>query len=66
MKTGKLKWLYLVICLVALLACQKFEEGKWKGVIEEVDGVTVVKNPGEPMYRKEVVAFEEELRIGRA
>ncbi len=66
MKISNLKWLYLIIFLATLLACQKFEEGKWKGVIEEVDGVTVVKNPGEPMYRKEVVAFEEELSIGES
>jgi len=66
MKKRKLKWLYLIICFTALLACQKFEEGKWKGTIEEEDGVAVVKNPGEPMYRKEVVAFEEELSIGES
>lgn len=66
MKTGELKWLLLIICLVVLHACQKFEEGKWKGTIEEEDGVTVVKNPGEPMYRSEIVAFEEELSIGES
>jgi len=66
MKISELKWLYLIICFTALLACQKFEEGKWKGTIEEEEDVTVVKNPGEPMYRKEVVAFEEELSIGES
>ena len=66
MKISELKWLYLIICFTALLACQKFEEGKWKGTIEEEEDVTVVKNPREPMYRKEVVAFEEELSIGES
>lgn len=66
MKKRKLKLLYLIICLVTLLACQKFEEGQWKGTIEELDGIPVVKNPGEPMYRSEIVAFEEELSIGES
>lgn len=66
MKKRKVKWLYLIICLVAIPSYQKFEEGKWKGAIEEMDGIMVVKNPREPMYQSEVVAFEEELSIGES
>lgn len=39
---------------------------KWKGSIELVDGVTVVKNPKEPMYKENVFFLEEELSIGDA
>jgi len=48
-----------------LVSCGK-QEAEWKGTIEEVDGVTVVKNPKEPMYEKDVFSLEEELSIGEA
>jgi hypothetical protein len=32
--------------------------------MEEIDGVTVVKNPEEPMYRENVCLLEEDLSIG--
>jgi hypothetical protein len=35
-------------------------------MIEEIDGVTVVKNPKEPMYGEEIFEIEEELSIGVA
>ena len=31
------------------VSCQK-QKAEWKGTIEEVDGVTIIKNPKEPMY----------------
>jgi hypothetical protein len=37
----------------------------WQGTNEEIDGVMVVKNPGEPMYGEEEFQLEEELVIGR-
>ena len=37
------------------------QEPPWKGTIEEIDGVTVVRNPKEPMYGSEVFHLEEEL-----
>jgi len=45
------------------VSCQK-QKAKWKGSIEEVDGVTIVKNPKEPMYGEDVFGLEEELSIG--
>ena len=42
------------------------QKARWKGTIEEVDGVTVVKNPKEPMYGEDVFNLEEELSIGEA
>ena len=40
------------------------QDVKWKGTIEEINGIKVVKNPKEPMYGDVVVEFEEELSIG--
>jgi hypothetical protein len=45
--------------------CRK-QEAQWGGTIEEVGGVTVVKNPKEPMYGEEVFSLEAELTIGEA
>jgi len=40
------------------------QKTKWKGTVEEIDGVTVVKNPKQPMYGSDVFHLEEELAIG--
>jgi len=40
------------------------QTAKWKGTIQEVDGVTTVKNPKKPMYSEEIIFFEEDLSIG--
>jgi len=42
------------------------QKAKWEGTIEEIDGVSVVNNPIEPMYKEEVLKLEEELTIGEA
>lgn len=42
------------------------QEAKWKGKIEEEDGVKVIKNPKEPMYGENVCVVEEDLKIGEA
>ena len=49
--------------LMILVSCQK-QKAEWKGTIEEVDGVTIVKNPKEPIYGEEVFSLEEDLSIG--
>jgi len=63
----KLKQLANPIFIMALsliaLSCTQ-QTAKWQGTIEEVDGVTVVKNPKEPMYPEVVFSLEEELSIG--
>ena len=48
--------------LIILVSCGK-QKAEWKGTIEEVDGVTIVKNPKEPMYGEDVFSLEEELSI---
>jgi len=50
---------------LVLFSCNS-QESKWNGTIEEVDGVIVVKNPKESMYREEAFRLEEELFIGKS
>jgi hypothetical protein len=51
--------------IVSIISCSS-QKAEWQGTIEEVDGVTVVKNPKEPMYGEEAFEVEEELVIGEA
>jgi len=63
MKTIKIG---LTFSLIFTFFCCISQKTEWQGTIEEVDGVTVVKNPKEPMYAEEVCILEEELSIGVA
>ena len=47
------------------ISCEKQKTG-WKGKIEEVEGVTVVKNPKKPMYSENIFNLNEEISIGEA
>jgi hypothetical protein len=46
------------------ISCRK-QKAEWKGTIEEVDGVTIVKNPNKPNYGELNLDLEEDLVIGR-
>jgi len=48
---------------IMLVSCGK-QKTEWKGKIDEENGVTVVKNPKEPMYGEDACTIEEELSIG--
>ncbi len=48
-----------------LVSCSQ-QEAEWRGTIEEMDRVTIVKNPIEPMYGEDILVLEEELSIGKA
>jgi len=51
------------LCLLLFCtACQK-RAALWKGKIDREDGVTVVKNPKEPIYKEPVLEFQEDLII---
>ncbi len=65
---NKTKIFSIAILLCALIMLVKCSQQKieWKGTIEEVDGVTIVKNPREPVYGEDVFNVEEELSIGEA
>lgn len=57
-----LTFMFLFSFLVYVFAGQ--QKVTWKGTIEEIDGVSVVKNPKTPLYRDKVFQLEEELSIG--
>ena len=52
-----------ILIIILFISCSQ-QKTEWKGTIEEVDGVTVVKNPKEPMYAENVFVLEEELSVG--
>ena len=49
--------------LILFSACWQ-QESPWQGTIEEVDGVTIVKNPIKPLKPELQIIFEEDLTIG--
>ena len=70
-KGGTMRNRNLVLSISLLLffminfSCAR-QKPDWEGTIEEADGVTIVKNPQEPMYSADVFKLEEELSIGEA
>jgi len=52
------------LCFILIFASPEQQKAEWKGAIGEIEGVTVVKNPKEPMYGEDVFIIEEELSIG--
>ena len=64
-KTKVVSIILFLSVLIMFVSCQK-QNAEWKGSIAEVDGVTIVKNPKEPMYSESVVSLKEELSIGEA
>ncbi len=51
------------MCLILSISCSQ-KKSEWQGTIKEIDGVSVIKNPIEPMYAEDVFSLEEEIRIG--
>ena len=56
----------IIVSSLALSASSGQRQAKWQGTKEDVDGVTVVKNPKQPMYREDVCMIKEDLSIGKA
>jgi hypothetical protein len=50
--------------LIASTIVMASPQGKWKGTVVKEGGVTVVKNPKEPLYGTPVLELREELSIG--
>jgi hypothetical protein len=53
------------VLLPAAFVCCRRQEVAWRGTVQEEDGVTVVKNPKEPIYGEEACRVEEDLSLGR-
>jgi hypothetical protein len=61
----RLLFLTLVISfIIGFSACSQ-QRSEWAGKIEEIDGVTVVKNTKEPIFSDEVFNLVEDLSIGK-
>lgn len=52
----------VVLCIFSFSNCNQ-QKLKWKGTIEEEDGVVVVKNPKEPIFNSEAFELREDLII---
>ena len=50
-------------CLLLFNACGE-QLAQWEGNIEEIDGITFVRNPMKPLNPELQIKFEEELSIG--
>ena len=62
-KTKVVSIILFLSVFILLVSCQQ-QKVEWKGTIEEINEITVVKNPKEPMYGEDVFSLEEELSIG--
>ena len=58
--------IFIVFVCIFLSAFHSQQETEWKGKIEIVNGVEVVRNPIEPIYDEHVFGLNEELSIGVA
>jgi len=50
--------------LVVSATCVAAGQPRWKGSIAKEDGVTVIKNPKEPLYKTPVLELREDLSLG--
>ncbi|NMC64805.1 MAG: 6-bladed beta-propeller, partial [Acidobacteria bacterium] len=57
--------LILSFILFNATGCRQ-QESAWRGSIKDEKGITVVRNPAQPIYKKDIISFEEELQIGSA
>jgi hypothetical protein len=61
------KWMVLVLAILSIpaipVSCRK-QGVAWEGTLQEVDGVTVVRNPKEPLYKTPILELKEELSLG--
>lgn len=54
----------VLLWIIFIFASPVQQKAKWKGTIEKIEGVTVIKNPKKPIYGDDVFHLEEELSIG--
>ena len=64
-KITQIIFLLLLISSMSFISCGQ-QKSEWGGTINEENGITVVKNPKEPIYREDVIVLKEELSIGEA
>ena len=57
---------FIVLAFILLPTACRQTKSEWKGSIEEKNGMVIVKNPDEPLYKDPIFTLEEELSIGGA
>ena len=57
--------IFIIFVSIFLSASYNPQKTEWKGTIKEEDGVTVVYNPQDPIYKNNIFIIEEELSIER-
>ena len=65
MKAKPVATIFLILHVMMTFSFTQ-NKAEWKGIIEEKDGVIIVKNPKEPMYGENVFQLKEDLTIGEA
>jgi len=64
--TTKIISIIIFLSVSIMLVSFGGQKAKWKGKIDEDNGIIIVKNPKKPMYGEDVFSLEEELSIGEA
>lgn len=57
---------FLVVLFLTILipsVCFGQQKAKWRGTVEEEDGIKIIRNPKKPIYTKNVLQLEEDLVI---
>ena len=60
------RYIIPALSVLFLLGFSINQKPQWKGSIDEKNGVTVIKNPKEPLFPEDVLILEEELSIGES
>lgn len=55
--------IFLLFLFIVAIGCKK-QKSEWQGTIKEKDGVTIVRNPNEPIYGELLFDLEEDLSFG--
>lgn len=63
-KTRIISIVFILSVCIIVISCEQ-KKAEWKGIVEEVNGIMVVKNPKDPMYKNDVMILEEDLTIGK-
>ena len=53
-----------IVLISALFISSQEGQTKWKGTIEDINGVIIVNNIGDPIYEKASINIEKEIAIG--
>ena len=55
--------LLVLMIQIIFVSCHSHKDG-WGGTVEEIDGVTTVRNPKEPYYGELIIELVDDLEIG--